>query len=87
MANAFGRALGPAQDALSQPTGTTPQMSGAPAPAAQQQMDGTPVINPGVKPTNPGQKIFKNVHSPHGSSGFEKVAGALADKLHKTRGR
>ncbi len=87
MANSLGRALGPAQDALSQPTGTTPQMSGTPAPPAQTQMDGTPVINPGVKPTNPGQRIFKNSQTPHGTSGFEKVAGALADKLHKVRGR
>ena len=75
MANSFGRALGTAQDALDNAPGTTPQ-----------QMDGMPVVNPGMKPANPtGAKFFKNPHTPHGTSGLEKVAGALADKLHKTR--
>jgi hypothetical protein len=78
--NSIGRALGDAQNALSQPTGTTPQ----PAPPAQ-QADGLPTVDPGNSPTKAIK--FQNSHTPHGTSGFDKVVGALADKLHKTRGR
>lgn len=86
MANALGRALGPAQDALSNPTGTTPQMSPIPrAAGATPQADGLPAINPGLRPTK--QLTMKNAKTNHGTSGFETVAGALADKLHKVRGR
>ena len=76
MANSLGRALGPAQDALSNPTGTTPQMSPIPqAAGATPQADGQPAINPGPRPTK--QLIMKNSKTPHGTSGFEQVAGAL----------
>ena len=89
MANSFGRALGGAQDALSNPTGTTPQPTPPPQAISQSaQQDGTPQVNPGAPPANPkGAQFFKNAHTPHGSSGFERAAGALADRLHKTRGR
>ena len=56
--------------------------------APQMQADGLPSVNPGPAPTaKPGRTEFKNAHSPHGTSGMEEVAGALADKLHKVRGR
>jgi hypothetical protein len=87
MANSLGRPFSAVNDALSNPAGTTPQMQAPQAVTQSAQQDGTAQVNPGAPPTNPkGAQFFKQSHTPHGSSGFERAAGALADRIHKYRG-